>query len=90
VSGYLSDRDAQPEPTVQLLTEREREVLIHVANGMSNKRIAQRLSLSVKTVEKHRSNFMRKLQLHNTASITMFAICKGLVSPDELALQSDP
>jgi DNA-binding NarL/FixJ family response regulator len=83
ISGYLGEGDARNVASVQLLTDREREILTLVAQGLSNKGIAKRLALSVKTVEKHRSNFMRKLELHNTAGITMFAICKKLVSPDE-------
>jgi DNA-binding NarL/FixJ family response regulator len=90
VSGYLGDRDARKIASVQLLTNREREILTLVAHGMSNKRIALRLILSVKTIEKHRSNFMRKLGLHNTAGITMFAISKGLASPDEGTLHAYP
>jgi DNA-binding NarL/FixJ family response regulator len=61
------------------ITEREREVLTHVALGESNKRVAMALRLSVKTVEKHRANLMRKLELHNTASVTLFAVRNGLV-----------
>jgi hypothetical protein len=52
---------------------------MHVALGESNKRVALALHLSVKTVEKHRANLMRKLELHNTASVTLFAVRNGLV-----------
>ena len=82
VSGYLR----RNEPTLGTaagvfprITEREREVLTHVALGESNKRVALALRLSVKTVEKHRANLMRKLELHNTASVTLFAVRNGLV-----------
>lgn len=82
VSGYLR----RNEPTLGAaagvfprITEREREVLTHVALGESNKRVALALRLSVKTVEKHRANLMRKLELHNTASVTLFAVRNGLV-----------
>lgn len=61
------------------LTNREREVLKLVAEGHPNKYIAEYLCLSVKTVEKHRSNLMKKLDLHNAASLTAYAIEKGLV-----------
>jgi len=90
VSGYLGERNPRPIASVQLLTDREREILTLIALGKSNKRIAMQLILSVKTIEKHRSNFMRKLELHNTAGVTMFAICNGLVSPDQVALHADP
>jgi DNA-binding NarL/FixJ family response regulator len=61
------------------LTHREKEVLKLVAEGHKNKFIAGYLSLSVKTVEKHRSNLMKKLDLHNAAGLTAYAIEKGLV-----------
>ena len=61
------------------LTEREREVLQLIAEGNSTKEIAQRLGLSVKTVDNHRTNMMRKLDLHNVASITRYAMQNGLI-----------
>jgi DNA-binding NarL/FixJ family response regulator len=90
VSGYLGDGDPRLVASIQQLTDREREILTLIALGKSNKRIALQLNLSVKTIEKHRSNFMRKLELHNTAGVTMFAICNGLVSADQVALHADP
>ncbi len=63
----------------ETVTHRERQVLKLVAEGHPNKYIAQYLSLSVKTVEKHRSNLMRKLNLRNVSMLTAFAIEKGLV-----------
>jgi two-component system response regulator NreC len=78
VFGYLRRSEPTPGPWPQI-TEREREVLTHVALGESNKRVALALRLSVKTVEKHRANVMRKLELHNTASVTLFAVRNGLV-----------
>jgi DNA-binding NarL/FixJ family response regulator len=62
------------------ITPREREVLARIGQGQTNKVIAKALRLSVKTVEKHRSNLMRKLGLHNTAAVTVYAIRQGLVS----------
>jgi DNA-binding NarL/FixJ family response regulator len=61
------------------LTHREREVLKLVAEGHPNKFIADYLCLSIKTVEKHRSNLMKKLDLHNASMLTSYAIEKGLV-----------
>ncbi len=90
VSGFLGDDQQRSPGSVQHLTDREREILTLIALGKSNKRIALQLLLSVKTVEKHRSNFMRKLELHNTAGVTMFAICNGLVSADQVALHTGP
>lgn len=61
------------------LTHREREVLKLIAEGHPNKYIADYLCLSLKTVEKHRSNLMKKLDLHNASALTSYAIEKGLV-----------
>jgi DNA-binding NarL/FixJ family response regulator len=82
-SGHPSGCESQDQRpfcrTVgQVITEREREVLTRIALGNSNKVIARELGVSPKTVEKHRSNLMRKLQLHNAAAITMFAIRNGM------------
>ena len=74
----------------QSITGREREVLTRIALGDSNKAIAHALALSVKTIEKHRSNLMRKLRLHNTAGITLFAVRNGLASSPQPAVQFDP
>jgi DNA-binding NarL/FixJ family response regulator len=81
--GFLSG-DKQPSPPTPTLciTAREREVLTRIAQGQSNKAIARELELSPKTVEKHRANLMRKLQLHNAAAITMYAIRNGLDGGD--------
>ena len=89
LSGYLSGyAPADQRPTVpagaQSITEREREVLTRIALGNSNKVIARELGVSPKTVEKHRSNLMRKLQLHNAAAITMFAIRNGMTDTTPL------
>jgi DNA-binding NarL/FixJ family response regulator len=62
------------------LTIREREVLKLVAEGSSNKEIAEYLSLSIKTIEKHRSSLMRKLNLRNSAMLIAYAIEKGIVT----------
>jgi DNA-binding NarL/FixJ family response regulator len=61
------------------LTQRERQVLKLVAEGKSNKDMAQFLFLSTKTVEKHRAKLMAKLSLRNAAALTAYAIQKGLV-----------
>lgn len=62
------------------LTNREREVLAQIADGLSNKEIASQLGVGVRTVETHRERIMRKLDIHNVAGLTKFAIAKGLVS----------
>jgi two-component system response regulator NreC len=82
VSGYLR-RGELANGNRRGITEREREVLTRIALGESNKRIAIALRLSIKTVEKHRANLMRKLELHNTAAVTLFAVRNGLLpEPD--------
>ena len=81
VTGYLlNKRENKPKSSLDNLTNREREILKLIAEGLTNKKIADHLFISLKTVEKHRANLMQKLNLRNTASITAFAIEKGLVS----------
>ena len=67
-------------PLASGVTGREREILGLIASGLSNKRIAIELGRSVKTIEKHRANLMRKLRLHNVAEVTRFAMQSGLLS----------
>jgi two-component system nitrate/nitrite response regulator NarL len=72
-------------PDLEELTNREREVLILVAEGLSNKEIANHLGVGVRTVETHRERIMRKLAIHSVAGLTRFAIAKGLTTlRDEL------
>ena len=82
VATYLSAAKGEVETRTALdtLTTREREVLKMVAQGRSNKVIAQDLNLSVKTVEKHRSGVMRKLDLRNVAMLTSYAISNGIIN----------
>jgi DNA-binding NarL/FixJ family response regulator len=90
VTGYLRPKsESLSLSAVHLVTEREREVLTRVAMGMSNKLIARELDVSVKTVEKHRANLMRKLTLHNTAAVTRFAIKHGMVNAADLEATAD-
>ena len=69
----------QPPGPLEQLTEREREVLKLVALGLTTKEIAARLDISARTVESHRGNLMRKLDLRSVARLTQFAIREGLV-----------
>ncbi|MBM3469319.1 MAG: response regulator transcription factor [Armatimonadetes bacterium] len=62
------------------LTEREREVVRLIADGLTNKEIAERLHISVKTVETHRTHIMEKLDLHDRAHLVRYAVRKGLVT----------
>jgi len=80
VSGFVSGLEPKrPIPAEELVTGRERQVLTRIALGQSNKLIARDLGLSVKTVEKHRANLMRKLTLHNAAAVTLFALRHGFI-----------
>lgn len=65
------------------LTEREREIVGLVASGLTNREIGQRLGLSVRTVETHRANVMRKLQLRTTAELARYAVRAGLIGNPE-------
>ena len=67
------------EPFAQL-TVREREVLVLIAEGQSNKEIADRLGIGVRTIETHRERIMRRLNIHSVAGLTKYAIANGLVS----------
>jgi DNA-binding NarL/FixJ family response regulator len=71
-------RNAEPPE----LTAREREVLIQIAEGLSNKEIAAKLGLGVRTVETHRERIMRKLNIHHVAGLTKYALARGWVTLD--------
>jgi DNA-binding NarL/FixJ family response regulator len=78
--AVLTDYRKHVSNPVDLLTSREREILTMVAEGKTNKEIAQALNLSVYTVESHRGSVMEKLNLHNTGDIVRFALRNGLIS----------
>jgi DNA-binding NarL/FixJ family response regulator len=63
------------------LTARQTEVLRLIASGRLNKQIAGEMGITTKTVENHRSALMRKLDLHNIALLTLFAVRSGIVDP---------
>ena len=67
-------------PETPVLTNREREVLMLIADGLSNKEIACQLDVGVRTVETHRERIMRKLDIHSVAGLTKYAITCGLVT----------
>ena len=64
------------------LTGREREILQLIAEGHTNREIAELLHLSAKTVETHRAHLMGKLDIHNVAELTQYAIRRGVIAPD--------
>jgi DNA-binding NarL/FixJ family response regulator len=63
----------------EIFTAREIEVLKLIADGLSNREIADVLDISIKTVEKHRQGTMNKLDIHEVAGLTRYALAKGLV-----------
>ena len=71
------------KPPFAQLTNREREVLILIADGQSNKEIADRLNIGVRTIETHRERIMRRLNIHSVAGLTKYAIANGLISLDD-------
>jgi DNA-binding NarL/FixJ family response regulator len=81
LEGYLKDKETlKPSSSWASLTKREREILKLVGEGYKNKEIADYLCVSAKTVEKHRSNIMRKLDLHTASALTAYAIERGMVT----------
>ncbi len=84
--GYLDrSKKLKSKTSWETLTQREREVLKLVAEGLKNSEIADLLSISIKTVEKHRANLMSKLDLNSKAKLTAYAIEKKLVEPGQVS-----
>ncbi len=80
IAGYLlAGEKKRLEPSWQVLTRRERQVVKMIAEGLKTREIAEELSLSPKTVEKHRTNMMNKLDLHSVSAVTLYAIQSGLI-----------
>jgi DNA-binding NarL/FixJ family response regulator len=78
----MSVADIEPPPRAkrpESLTSREQEILELIWAGFKNKEIGQRLKISVKTVEAHRSNMMKKMRVSNTAQLLKTAITGGLI-----------
>lgn len=82
VTSYLQANKNNPEPATRWdsVTMRERQILKLIAEGHTNKSMANYLSISVKTVEKHRANLMKKLDLHNVSALTTYALEKGIIN----------
>lgn len=80
VEGAKSDVAAAPRDPFRTLTNRQREVLQLIAEGHSTSEIAQKLFISVKTVESHRAALMKRLGIHDVPGLVRYAIRKGLVS----------
>ena len=85
VTQQVVDAIARPgdraSSAVSALTQREREVLKLIADGLSSKEIASKLGVSLKTIESHRANLMDKLDIHKVSGLVRFAVRAGLVAP---------
>jgi two-component system nitrate/nitrite response regulator NarL len=79
LNQYVANGGRAESTAVSQLTEREREVLALIAEGLSNKEVASKLGIGVRTIETHRERIMRKLNVHNAAGLTRFAIAHNLV-----------
>ncbi len=81
IEGYLEGKkNTTVKSSWDTLTEREREILKLIAEGYKNREIANFLCISLKTTEKHRSNLMKKLNIHNAAALTSYAVGRGIVN----------
>lgn len=79
LEGYLHPGPETEPPYRTVLTPREREVIQLLAEGKTTKEVATTLNLSVKTAETHRTNLMRKLDLHSVVDLTLYAVRNGIV-----------
>lgn len=77
--GASPNDNAAQDDDLSTLTDREQQVLAHLADGLMNREIGEKLAISPKTVARHRENIMRKLDLHNRTDLVRFAIRVGLV-----------
>ena len=72
------------EDKADILSQREKDIIICIAKGLSNKEISDELNISINTVTTHRRNISSKLQIHSIAGITIYAIANGLVRMSEI------
>src|SRR6185369_9114322 len=79
ISRRLLDRRQRSPARIPRPSPREMEVLQLIAEGKANKQAAAELGISIKTVEKHRHKLMRKLDIHDTAGLTRYAIASGVI-----------
>lgn len=82
IDEYLRHNTPTASAEHEKLTEREREVLQLIAEGYSNREIADKLQVSIKTVGVHRTNLMEKLEIHNVTDLVKYALRKGIISLD--------
>jgi two-component system response regulator NreC len=80
VKDFIQRTESGEDSAAEVLTPREREVLTYIAEGNTNREIAEELVISHKTVDRHRENIMRKLNLHSRVELVKYAIEKGLIT----------
>jgi len=83
IKDYLSRVERGEDESFDHLSEREREILKLIAEGKTNREIAEMLFLSIKTVQAHRANLMHKLGMHDRTELVKYAIRKGIIGLDE-------
>ena len=86
VSQKSEDAEMSESERLETLSSREKEIIVFVAKGMSNKEIADKLNISIHTVTTHRRNISAKLQIHSPAGLTIFAIANRLLSLSDIKL----
>ena len=90
ISRMLNAPEPREEASEEQISLREREIILEVVKGLTNKEIADRLNLSIYTVLTHRRNIARKLQIHSSTGLTIYAIANGLLSKDDLTISKKP
>jgi two-component system, NarL family, response regulator NreC len=83
VNDYINRDETTSADDEEDLTPREKEVLIQIAEGLTNPEIAEVLTISVKTVDRHRENIMRKLNMHSRIDLVKYAIRKGFIDLED-------
>jgi len=85
INAYVlqASQSSQDLDPYEMLTNREREVLHMAAEGLNNQEIGERLVISPRTVETHRANLMRKLELDTTSDLLQYALRRGIIAPNE-------
>lgn len=81
--AHTRDGEVEPADPLAQLTDRERQVLVLIAEGQSNKEVAASLGIGVRTVETHRERIMRRLGIRSVAGLTKFALSRGMISLDK-------
>jgi DNA-binding NarL/FixJ family response regulator len=85
VEGYTRRAEGKEQPPDEKdipLTRREKEILVLVAEGLTNQEIGKKLFISHRTVDTHRTNIMQKLDIHDVANLVRYAVRHGIVTPD--------